>query len=250
MKFSNGRWNFNLNTPKYEIPTFGGKIGELRLTENNVNCYPLDELITYLKNNDYLACTFRGEEEINLVRTLNDLGFKFVASYRFFRCYYYEFTPVDAFIDGLTIRTASESDYDAILDIESRVFDYSTYQIDPYFRKDVTAHRNVLRVKSYFTNPNHVCYVAKLNDVVVGFIQFLIDKETGVAENVNSAILPEHHGKHIGAVLYAKGFEKAFDAGAKVTTGGVCVQNPRPFKLLNRMGFKFTDQEIHLRWTK
>lgn len=247
MIFSNGNFHFKLNTPKYEIPTFGGKMGELRSVDKYTDSYPSEELVSYLRHNDYLACTYRGVEDIRVVRALNNMGFKFVASYRFFRGYYYDFTPVEANVDGLKICKATPEDYDRILEIEGKVFDYSTYQIDPDFPNEITSYRNVLRVKSYFTNPDHVCYVAKVDGVVVGFIQFIISNN--IAENVNSAILPEYHGRHIGAVLYAQGFGMAYGS-AREATGWVCVQNPRPFKLLNRMGFKFLEQEIHLRWKK
>ena len=245
---------FELTSPEYETKNFGGKMGELRVITLPYTpsqtlgyiCTELDDLPNRLVRDGYLACTFRGKEDTQLVRYLDTLGFKFVGTYRMFSCYNKDFMSYSIPPNNLEVVFAHEDDYSRILEIESQVFDYSTFQIDDRFPADVTAKRNVQRVKSYFNNPNHVCYVVKSKGFVIGFNQFIVDYEARCAENVNSAVDPNSQNRYVGTKLYLESFRNVLSVYDMVT-GGVCTQNPRPTRILNTMGFKFIDQEIHLR---
>lgn len=244
-------WFFKLTIPEYETSTFGGKMGELRL----VNESDIDTPITSfgkieedLISQGVLACTFRGKEDTQLVRYLNGLGFEFVATYRFFDCASYNFMELNTENEAAEVLLATPEDYDRILEIEKDVFDYSTYQIDPSFPNEITSYRNTLRVKYYFNNPDHVCYVIKYLHNVVGFMQFLIDEDSETAENVNSGIISDVQSRGLGTKLYSESLRTLFSTGVTMITGGVCTQNVRPIKILNAMGVKFIDHEIHLRW--
>jgi ribosomal protein S18 acetylase RimI-like enzyme len=251
--FSKDKWLFELTIPEYETAIFGGKMGELRLTtklpeefkQYNIDPFDLDGIYAFLLHDKILACTFRGKEEINLVRTLNELGFMFVGTYSNVSCKVDEFTEILLDSD-LEIRTAQlDEDFVQMKYIKSRVFDYSTHQLDPKFTNNVTSHRNVLRLSSYFNNPKHLAYVAKSGDRVVGYLQFIIDGKK--AYTVNGAIDPDYQGMFIGGKLYSMAFKKVFYAGVDVITSGYCNQNTPVVKIHQALNFKVTSHEIHLR---
>lgn len=250
--FYNENWFFELKTPDYEIPVFGGKIAELRLVSHNPNEYtnvekfPLNNIEDYLIRNKILACTFRGKEDIILIQHLNDLGFKFIATYNAFMGDCNEFNEIKL-RTNLKIIKATENDFEGILAVELKVFDYSTFQIDPLFNNQITSLRNILRVKSYFKNPNHITYIAKSDDKVIGFIQFVTNIEKKAAECVNGAIDPEFQGFFVGPKLYSDAFKNIFDSGISRITGGFCTQNIPVSKIFKAFNFKIVDQEIHLR---
>jgi ribosomal protein S18 acetylase RimI-like enzyme len=136
-------------------------------------------------------------------------------------------------------------DYKQMVDIKSRVFDYSTHQLDPSLDKEKTSHRNVLRLSSYFTNPNHCAYVGRLNGKVIGYLQFVVNGKSALC--TNGAIDPNYHGMFIGAKIYSNAFESVFDQGVKVITSGYCNQNIPARKIHQACNFKVKEHEIHLR---
>lgn len=255
MRFVNNLWTFELKTPKYEEDNFGCKVGELRLVEpNDEACFQMKDIFEVFDMLDIEACTFRGREETQLVRFLNKIGFQFVGTYRYFECKREDFKPCAV---GEVVEL-NEEDNARIELIERNVFDFSTYQIDGRFNNDQCAMRNANRVKSYFDHPNYYSYGVTYDGFVVGFIQFIVDPVNRTAENVNSALLTQDKG--LGKILYSGGFGKIFDLKTSTNsgdiyeidkvTGWVSTQNPRPAKILDRMGFRFIDQEIHLRWKR
>lgn len=266
MYFNFKNLTFQLKCPAYEEKNFGFKVGELRLVEHDPSrvVLPMDEFWYIMNKLELGACTLRGKEDINLIRYLNDLGFEFVGTYRYFECKREDFKPCAY---GDIIEVDSER-YDDVLFVERNVFDYSTYQIDDRFNRNDTVTRNVNRVKSYFDNPNHYCYGIldtpspedEGHQQLIGFIQFIVDPQNRTAENVNSALMDQNKG--LGKILYSEGFKRIFDLWSPLNdashnayaidkvTGWVSAQNPRPAKILDKMGFRFIDQEIHLRWKK
>jgi len=240
---------FELKTPEYEIPTFGGKIGELRLIGAdkvyNSDFLLFESLDGYLRDNGYIACTFRGDEDIWLVRFLNDNGFKFVGTFSKLVCPVKMNTHIRVNTD-LNVTLACEDDYEGILSVCRNVFDYSTYQMDYDFSLAKMAERNVNRVKSYFTHPKHVCYVIKIYGVVQGFLQFVFEGDK--AKCVNGAVAEDYQGLVVGSKLYSDSFSHVFDFwGADTIESGCSNQNIPVLKLHDACGFKIKSQEIHLR---
>lgn len=243
--FKKDKWLFELTMPEYETTTFGGRMSELRLTKKGIVSFSLDNIRDYLFANNILACTFRGREDTLLVQYLNDLGFKFIGTFNTMTCECGEFK----FIIGprdLKVSEAQKKDYEAILNIEDRVFDYSTYQLDPLFQRSVTAYRNVLRVKSYFGKPNHCIYVIKHDKKVIGFLQFILDWEKKIANCVNGAVDPDYHNLFVGPKLYNYSFGDILLSMRKIISG-CSNQNIPVLKIHRACGFRITDQEIHLR---
>ena len=244
---------FVLSWPEYEIPVFGAKIGELRLIQNldseNESTAPkvkLCDIQEHLERQKYLACTYRGKEDISIVRYLTELGFKFVGTYIDSRCEADNFREIKI-NSPYTIELARDDDYPDILAIEEKIFDYSTFQIDPLFDKKVVARRNVLRVKSYFNHNSHKSFVLRVKGKVAGFLQFIIENENFRAECVNGAIHPAYQGLFIGAKLYSDAFKSIFDMGIKNILGGYCNQNMAVSKLFYTCGFRDVSRNIHLR---
>jgi ribosomal protein S18 acetylase RimI-like enzyme len=250
--FCKNDWIFELTTPEYEISTFGDKIGELRKVDikiPNKNVFELDEIDLYCKTNNILSCTFRGKEDINIVRYLNSIGFQFVSTFYTLSCDRSDFKRIDIEND-LNVIEATEKDFDRILEIESKVFDYSTYQIDPLFSNDITSKRNVKRVKFYFSNPNHHTFIIMKGTLVIGFIQFLYDNILGIAYAENGAVDPDFHERFVGTKLYSEAFVSIFNSGINKIMSAVSAQNVRALKIHLSTNFKIINQEIHLRWKK
>jgi ribosomal protein S18 acetylase RimI-like enzyme len=249
MIFNKEDWFFELTSPDYETPIFGGKLGELRSIGAD-KVYNSDFLLTedlcgYLWDNDYLACTFRGAEDIKLIRYLNDIGFLFVGTYGVIHCSSSDFTPLKV-RDDLVMAKASEMDYDEMTGIQSRVFDYSTHQLDFLLDSTSTSNRNVLRLKSYFSNPNHIAYIIRNDEgVLLGYMQGVIDG--GTVHLTNAAINPDYHGQRVGSTLYSKSFDSLFKSGIDLLTSGYSNQNIPVFKIHRSCGFRVYSHEIHLR---
>ena len=243
---------FQLTTPEYEVPVFGDQIGELELISTELSeidimkTVPLSGLEDYMEQNKILACTFRGKEDINIVRLLCETGFKFVGTYNKFRGSFDEFKEIVS-NSNIEVNRASEEEYEEILTLEERVFDYSTFQIDPLLDPQITAYRNAVRVKSYFNNSLHRAFNIRVNKQLAGFIQFLVDDKRNVAACVNAAVDPGFQGLFIGPKLYSDAFKMIFNSGVKKINGGYSNQNPAVAKIISACHFKIVDQEIHLR---
>lgn len=250
--FGKDKWLFELTVPEYETANFGGKMGELRLVSKlpeefiQYNIDPIDDIYFTLLHDEILACTFRGKEEINIIRCLNELGFMFVATYNTVSCVVSEFKEIETGHQW-DLSIAKESEFDDLLKIELSVFDYSTFQIDPVFPNEITSKRNVMRVKHHFDNPKHCAYIIKVKEKIIGFLQFLIDEEQRSADLVNVAIVPSMQGVGIGKILFSNTFRDIFSSGINQITAGYCVQNIVMGVMLKVFNFKIIDHEIHLR---
>lgn len=250
--FSHKEIIFSLSIPAYEIPVFGYKLGELRLEYNNIveteieKIIPLIDIKEFLVKNNIYTCTFRGKEDIKIVRILNELGFKFVGTYMTFCGLRQEFKEIKMKTD-MEVGIASENDFEEILGLEENVFDYSTFQIDPLFNPKKTAHRNCVRIKSYFNNPLHKTFIIRIKGKLAGFIQFLVDNEHGVADCVNGAVASGFQGLFIGPKLYSDAFKLVYSFGINKIIGGYSNQNIAVAKLFTACNFKKIDHEIHLR---
>jgi len=245
--FSKDKWLFNLTTPEYETAIFGYRMGELRLVSSFASAdLCLDDIAQYMTDEEMLACTFRGKENIDLVRYLNSIGFLFVGTYSIVTCDTYDFYRVNMRSD-LNIIQANRDDYEGMINIKKKVFDYSTHQLDPLFHNDITSHRNVLRLKSYFDNPNHYAYICKYKNKVIGYLQFIVDKEHNTALCTNGAIDPDYHRLFIGVHVYTEAFNNIFEMGIEQITSGYCNQNLPAMKIHRSCGFKLKEHEIHLR---
>jgi ribosomal protein S18 acetylase RimI-like enzyme len=248
--FEKDGYILGLTMPEYETNIFGGKMSELRAIKNEGQrvslILPLENIESYCRCGNILACTFRGKEDMKLVRYLNNIGFQFVSTFSTISCTKNEFKPIKA-ISDLKVTVAKEEDHSEILNIESKVFDYSTYQLDDRFPNEITAFRNVVRVTSYFHNPNHCTYVIRHEGKVIGFSQFLIDTVHKTAKAVNAAVDPMYHGMFVGPKLYSDAFKDIFDWGILSITSGCSNQNTAALKIHQACGFRITEQEIHLR---
>jgi ribosomal protein S18 acetylase RimI-like enzyme len=244
IKFKKDNMYFGLTVPDYEIGNFGYKVGELRKIDS-VGTF--DDIIAYCISNDILSCTFRGKEDINIVRYLNSIGFQFVSTFYTLSCDRDEFKRIDIDND-LNVIEATKNDFDRILEIESKVFDYSTYQIDPLFPNDITSKRNVKRVSFYFPNPDHHTFIIMKDNLILGFIQCVYDK--GIVHYVNGAVDPDFHERFVGTKMYSESFLSVFNSGIDKILSGVSAQNTRALKIHMATGFRIIDQEIHLRWKK
>lgn len=246
--FKEDKLIFHVTTPLYEVPIFGDYMGEMRLIQDIPDGFmpiPLHEISKFFLDEEILACTFRGTENTEVVRRLNGLGFFFVGTYSVVTCVDKEFKPIPNNSD-LQVIKAIEADYEAMINIKSKVYDYSTHQLDPLLDPATTSYRNVMRLKSYFTNPNHCAYVGKQDDVVVGYLQFVVNGDTAFC--ANGAIHPDYQGLFIGAKVYSDAFSNVFKQGVKIITSGYCNQNIPARKLHQACGFKVKDHEIHLRY--
>lgn len=245
--FSKDKWLFKLEIPEYETPIFGAKMAEVRLiSQPETASYSMDNIKEYLDLNEILACTFRGKEITVLVQYLNNLGFRFIGTFNTLYCRNEQFTRITV-NSGMKVIKAEPKDYDKLLDIESKVFDYSSYQLDPLFSNEIAAYRNALRVKSYLGNANHVAYVVKHEKSIIGFLQFIIDSGKRIAKCVNGAVIPDHHGHFVGPKLYSDAFQYIFASGVYSITSGCSNQNTSAYKIHSACGFRITEQEIHLR---
>jgi ribosomal protein S18 acetylase RimI-like enzyme len=237
-------WFFNLTTPDYEVFNFGYKVGELRLTNDKSYSWEMDNIEDYLFSNKIPVCTFRGNEEIDIVRYLNSLGFLFVGTYSEVFCRSRNFNEIKVTND-LKIIKATKENYQEMEKIQSTVFDYSSYQLDSMFSHSVTSKRNVKRLSSYFDNPDHIAYVSIYNNKVIGYLQFIIDGD--IAHCVNGAVDPSFHGLFIGVQLYSQSFKNIFDLGIDKITSDYCNQNIVVAKMHQAFNFKLSHHEIHLR---
>lgn len=254
--FHHNQWMFKLTTPEYETEIFGGKMGELRLIKTLDKLKEGDISLSmsffpdFMLQRGILACTFRGQENTNLVQYLNGIGFKFIGTFMSMKCenLCQDYLKPFKAPNNYSWEEASEKDYNRILEIESKVFDYSSFQIDKRFPNEITSYRNVLRVKSYFNHQNHHIYIVKDNNKIVGFIQAIVDKENHKVELVNGGLDPDYHGKGVGTKLYNLTFNMFFSVmGINIITTNFCVQNIPVLKIKQAYGFTLTGTEIHLR---
>lgn len=244
---------FQLTVPEYETANFRSKMSELKLLGNIDNIvvdinviFSLNSLALYMKEENISACTFKGKEDIKIIQLLNDMGFKFIGT----------FTSMYVTFDGLKkinynpnyyVILATQADNPQILELESKVFDYSSYQLDDRFPNEITSKRNAKRVESYFNNHNELCFVIKDKSKIIGFIQ-AIYRSTERIELVNGALDPCYHSKGIGKTLYYLTFKWMFDLlGVVRIDTNFCTQNIPVLKINKELGFQFNDQEIHLR---
>jgi ribosomal protein S18 acetylase RimI-like enzyme len=247
--FYKNDWLFELTMPEYEIDTFGGKIGELRKVDTDIagkDVFDLDEFKPYCAANKILSCTFRGKEDIKLVRYLNEIGFMFVGTFFSLSCDRNDFKKIEIG-NNLKVTEANKNEFNKVLDIELKVFDYSSYQLDPMFPLDTTSKRNVKRVAFYFNNPDHHLFVIKKDEQILGFIQFLYDTKAGIASAVNGAIDPDFHEQLVGSKMYSDSFASIFNQNINKIVSHVCAQNVRALKIHLATNFKIIDHELHLR---
>ena len=250
--FRHENYIFKLTTPKYEVPIFGYNIGELRLIQNiefkqkEREIVEIKNLDKYIIENEIMICTYRGQEEINIIRLLMELGFIFVGTFNEVYCLKEEFISIDYKKDfGFSIARTNE--FDEILNLEGKVFDYSTFQIDPLIDAEIASKRNVSRVESYFNRNGHLIFVVRLKNRIVGFQQFIVDDEKSEATSVNAAIHPNFQNLSLGVVLYSKSFSNIFKNDINIIKAGFSNQNISSSNILYFHNFKLDHQEIHLR---
>lgn len=241
-------WVFGLTVPPYEKHIFGRDLAELRLVNNAPQepVYCCDDIKSFLQVQDIMACTFRGQEQTSVVRYLELLGFLFVGTYSAVKCRDRDFTGELVYNDLQVVR-ALEEDYAEMISIKGLIYDYSTHQIDPSFDKATTSYRNTMRLRSYFSNPDHRAYVVRFEGGVIGYLQFVVDLERRTALCTNGCVDPLYHNLFIGAKLYSCAFKDVFEQGIKVITSGYCNQNMPAMKLHQACGFRVYEHEIHLR---
>lgn len=243
---------FELSTPEYELPVFGFKIGELRLINasipntTNFDIIPLSGIINYFTEHNIRICTFRGKEDIKVVRELEKCGFLFVSSYNVVECAKNDFRHINI-VSKFNVEVAKESDFDEILAIEKLVKDYSTFSIDPLISDNASSSRNVIRVRSHFSKKNHRIYIVKVDSIIAGFIQFVVDYEKRIAHTLNAAIRPEYQGNNIGKVLFSDSFKAIFSDNCDLITSDYSTQNIGSARLHEKCNFKIIRQDIHLR---
>jgi ribosomal protein S18 acetylase RimI-like enzyme len=239
-----------LSTPHYELPVFGYKVGELRViknTQDTTDYIPFTEFKGYIKENGIRICTFRGKENIHIIRLLESIGFQFVSTYNVVNCSKEEFAEIKT--DGkIKIELANQKDYEKILEIERTVFDASTFSIDPLIEEEIASKRNAIRVKSHFNKPNHRIYISRVDNNIAGFIQFIADIENKKADTLNAGIHPQYQNMKIGKALFSKAFKTLFDEGCEMITSDYSTQNIGSGKLHILCNFRIIHQEIHLRY--
>ncbi len=248
--FKKSKWFFELKTPEYEIPVFGFRVGELRLNESpssNAKVMYLKDLQRHLVKQDIKICTFRGKEDIMVIRLLEDLGFKFVSTYNVVECSEFDFKAI--FKDtSYNIDIANENEYNEILRIIELVKDYSSFSIDPRINEKTAAKRNVIRVKSHFNKNGHRIYVVRIDGIVAGFIQFVIDWPNRIAHTMNAAVNPTYQKAKIGKTLFSDSFQSIFTEGCNSITSDYSTQNIGSVRLHQLCNFKIIRQDIHFRF--
>lgn len=250
-KINSNIYTFSLTIPDYETGVFGGKVSELRLVKNDEivtskNNLNLTQINKYLKDNNIISCTFRGKENIEIIQFLNNLDFKFIATYNTISLSKKEFKEINL-NSNLIIKKLNKDQFEEILELESKVFDFSTYQIDNRFNSEITSKRNALRVKSYFNKKGNYIFAAEHLNVIIGFLQFNIDYKNGIADCVNGAIHIDYQGHFVGPKLYSDSFKKIFKMKINTILGGYCTQNFSVSKIFKACNFRIINQEIHLR---
>jgi ribosomal protein S18 acetylase RimI-like enzyme len=248
--FKHNNYNFRLSIPEYELPVFGYKVGELRLTENIENenkILPFSEITVYLKEQEIKICTFRGKENIHIIRLFENAGFKFVSTYNIVKCVKEEFAEIQT-SKNVKVCLASIDEYDKILDIERTVLDASTFSIDPLIDKNIASKRNAIRVQSHFNKPNHRIYITRINNDIAGFIQFDVDIKNKKADTLNAGIHPAYQNMKIGKALFSEAFKILFEEGCEIITSDYSTQNIGSRKLHLLCNFRIVNQEIHLRY--
>ncbi|MDD5220014.1 MAG: hypothetical protein PHV11_05590 [Candidatus Bipolaricaulis sp.] len=244
--FKKDIWFFGLSVSEYEVSNFGYNVGELKMAEEKG--YPqvmdMDKIKDYLISQKILVCTYRGAEDINMVRYLSLLGFLFVGTFSEAYCRKSNFNEIKIKND-LKITKAEKDDYEEMKRIQASVFDYSTYQLDSMFPIRVTSERNVKRLSSYFINPHHISFVSRYDNNIIGFLQFVIDGD--IAHCVNGAVSPGFQKLFVGMQLYSESFRNIFGLGATMITSAYCNQNVSVMRMHQAFNFKVTNHEIHLR---
>jgi ribosomal protein S18 acetylase RimI-like enzyme len=249
MVFYKNLLNFRLSTPEYELPVFGYRVGELRLIEEAINeeAKPISELINYLKSNEIKTCTFRGPEEINAIRLIENIGFRFVSTYNQVECKIEEFKEIKTQTNYET-NIADSQEFEEILQIEKLVNDFSTFSIDPLIDSCIASQRNMIRVKSHFKKENHRIYIVKINGKIAGFIQFVLDVSNKIAHTLNAAIHPDYQKANIGKTLFSNSFKAIFNEGCNIITSDYSIQNIGSAKLHTMCNFRIVKQELHFRY--
>jgi ribosomal protein S18 acetylase RimI-like enzyme len=246
--FKHNNYYFNLSIPVYELPVFGFNVGELRLIENIENkSFLFSDFKAHLKEQEIKICTFRGKENIHIIRLLESIGFKFVSTYNIVECYKKEFAEIET-NNKVKICLANTSDFDKTLEIEKTVLDFSTFSIDPLIDGNIASKRNSIRVQSHFAKPNHRIYVSKINNKITGFIQFNVDIKNKKAETLNAGVNPEYQKMEIGKALFSKAFKILFKEGCEIITSDYSTQNIGSGRLHILCNFRIVDQEVHLRY--
>lgn len=251
MKFNEQELEFELKIPEYEIPVFGYKVGELRLipkSSDDIDILPFSGLTQYLADNEIKICTFRGTENIRIIRLLESVGFKFVSTYCIAECKKHEFTELSS--SGLlNIQKATPDDYDEILRISSSVSDYSTFAIDPMIDKAIIVKRNAARTKSIFKKPNQCVYFVKIDGVIAGFIQYDIDLENKTAYTQSAAVHPDYQKRKVGESLFSQSIKTLLAEDIELlVNNSFSTQNIGSSKLHMKCNFKIVDHEIHMRY--
>jgi GNAT superfamily N-acetyltransferase len=249
MVFYENRLYFRLTTPEYELPVFGYRVGELRLIEEAINgeVNSMSELKNYLTNNEIKICTFRGPEEINAIRLIENIGFRFVSTYNQVECKKEEFKEIKT-QTNYEINVADSQEFEEILQIEKLISDFSTFSIDPLIDSNITSQRNMIRVKSHFKKENHRIYVVKINGRIAGFIQFVLDVRNEIAHTLNAAIHPDYQKVNIGKTLFSNSFKAVFNEGCNIITSDYSTQNIGSAKLHTMCNFRTVKQELHFRY--
>ena len=244
----NNKWFMELTTPDYERDNFGMKVGELRIANETQAVGSNDDpfLSKLLVDSGIQMCTFRGKEDTTLVQYLNKQEFKFIGTFYSLGLTQSDFRETSLCHPEWVVEEATELEYGRVCSIEKEVFDFSTYQMDNRIMSEFSSRRNVKRVQTYFTKPNHHTFVIKEGGIILGFIQFVYENDMAMA--VNGAIHPSHHKKFLGTMMYNEAFKAIFDSGIRVITSGVSAQNVKALRIHQSCGFKIIDAEIHLRW--
>ncbi|MBT7790862.1 MAG: hypothetical protein HN757_18545, partial [Calditrichaeota bacterium] len=243
---------YKLKIPEYETPVFGHKVGELRIVDKDDRVIPagdiraLKHLESLMFKEDMKFCTFRGDEELNVVRSLQDAGFVFVSSYADVMCNRADFRGLEV-VREFGFSQAAREDFTEILDVEYKVFDYSSFQVDPNIDPEKAKQRNCKRVESSFNKSGHVIYCLRVKQKIVGFLQFVLDEKRKEAVCANGAIHPDYQGYSLGAILYSKSFSEVFSLGYEVIKSGYSFQNKAMANIFSSMNFVLSRSEIHLR---
>ena len=249
MTFKSDIYHFMLTTPEYELPVFGYRVGELRLVTNALpgEVALLKDLPDYLARNEIKICTFRGIEDIHVIRILEDIGFRFVSTYCIAVCpkRYYEHKVINS---EIKIRLGTEADAEQILDIAGLVSDYSTFAVDPEIPFEVVGARNKARTKAIMKKENYCGYVSVVGNIITGFIQYVVDIPSSTAYTQSAAIHPDYHQSGIGETLFRESMRTLFDSGCEIVVNdSYSTQNIGSYKVHAKCNFFITDHEIHMR---
>ncbi|WP_229728788.1 GNAT family N-acetyltransferase [Hymenobacter glacieicola] len=92
-------------------------------------------------------------------------------------------------------------------------------------------------------NPHSAFYLAKLDNIVVGYVKVNTDlaqtepQEANALEIERIYVLEEYHGKKVGQLLYEQAMQLATQAQADYVWLGVWEENPRAIRFYQKNGF-------------